>query len=64
MTNKIKKDSHFIPSPYKCVTQYENAFIKEFNNNLSETVADVLKYIAKATVFAIKNGVELNNESK
>ena len=48
-----KHESHFIPSPYPTVTSYENEFVKEFNNNLSGAVAEVLKYIAKATASAI-----------
>lgn len=43
-----------MPSPYPTVTSYENEFVKEFNNNLSGAVAEVLKYIAKATASAIK----------
>lgn len=43
-----------IPAPYKVITQYENEFIKIFNNNMAEAVADVLKYVAKATASAIK----------
>ena len=53
------KDSHFIPSPFRVVTSYENAFIKAWNDNLASAVADVLKYTAKATADAIKNGVDL-----
>lgn len=49
-----KHESHFIPSPYPTVTSYENEFVKEFNNNLSGAVAEVLKYMAKATASAIK----------
>lgn len=64
MTKKEKEHSHnhFIPSPYGVVTAYENAFIKEFNNNLSSAVAEVLKYIARATATDIKNSKEKNNE--
>lgn len=50
-----KRDSHFEPSPFKVVTEYESKFISEFNNNLSGAVADVLKYIAKATADGIKS---------
>lgn len=53
------KESHFIPSPFRVVTSYENAFIKAWNDNLASAVADVLKYTAKATADAIKNGVDL-----
>jgi len=49
-----KKDSHFIPSPFKVVTEYENKFISEYNANLSGAVADVLKYIAKSVTVDIK----------
>lgn len=55
MTKKEKEHSHFIPSPYRVVTSYENAFIKEFNDNLSGAIAEVLKYIARATEVDIKN---------
>ena len=47
--------SHFIPSPFPAVTQYENAFIKAWNENTARAVAEVLKYIAKATASAIKD---------
>jgi hypothetical protein len=50
-----KKHNHFIPSPYKVVTSYENLFVKKFNDNLSEAVKDVLKYIAQITASEIKN---------
>lgn len=49
-----KHDTHFIPSPFKVVTQYENAFVRAWNNNIAEAVAEVLKYIANATAVAIK----------
>lgn len=58
MAKKHDKDSHFIPSPFGVVTSYENAFIKKFNDNLSGAVAEVLKYIAKATASDIKNSKE------
>lgn len=54
MTKKEQKHSHFIPSPYPAVTEYENAFVKEWNNNTAEAVAEVLKYVAQATASAIK----------
>lgn len=49
-------ESHFIPSPFKVVTQYENAFVRAGNENTAAAVAEVLKYIAKATADAIKSG--------
>ena len=49
-------ESHFIPSPFKVVTQYENAFVKSWNENTAHAMADILKYIAKATADAIKSG--------
>lgn len=49
-----KKDSHFIASPYKVVTEYENEFISEFNDNLSGAVSEILKYVAKKTNSALK----------
>ena len=51
-----KKNSHFIPSPFPAVTQYENQFIKEWNENTARAVAEMLKYIASATASAIKSG--------
>lgn len=53
------KDSHFIPSPYKTVTSYENAFVRNWNKSLAAAVKDVLKYVAKATAENIKNGPKL-----
>lgn len=50
-------ESHFIPSPFRVVTQYENAFVKSWNESTAQAVAEVLKYIAKTTADAIKNGV-------
>lgn len=50
-----KKDSHFIPSEYKAVTEYEDEFIALFNSNLAAAVTDVLKYIAKITAAAVKS---------
>lgn len=49
-----KKDSHFIPSPFPVVTDYENEFVREFNRNMAGAVAEVLKYIAKATASVAK----------
>ena len=51
---KQTKDSHFIPSPFPAVTEYENTFVKEWNKNTAEAVAEVLKYMAKSTASAIK----------
>lgn len=56
-----KKDSHFIPSPFKVVTEYENKFIEEFNENLAEAVTDVFKYTAKVTASALK---EINEDGE
>ena len=50
MSHKHNEDSHFIPSPYKTVTSYENSFINDWNDSLSESMGDILKYIAKITV--------------
>lgn len=52
------KESHFIPSPFPTVTQYENAFIKAWNKNTAEAVAEVLHYAARATTSAIKEAEE------
>jgi hypothetical protein len=41
--------NHFIPSPYKVVTEYENEFIKAWNDTMAEAFVEVLKYIAKET---------------
>ena len=52
------KDSHFIPSPYKTVTSYENAFIKSWSESVAESIGDVLKYVAKIAASELK---ELKN---
>lgn len=46
--------SHFIPSPFPAVTQYEDKFIEEWKKNTQEAVAGVLRYIAQVTASAIK----------
>ena len=48
------KDNHFIPSPFSVVTEYENTFVKEWNENTAKAVAEILKYIAQTTALAIK----------
>ena len=58
MNKKQTKDSHFIPSPFPSVTEYENTFVKEWNKNTAEAVAEVLKYMAQATASAIKETKE------
>lgn len=55
---KCNKHSHFIPSPFPAVTEYENTFVKEWNKNTAEAVAEVLKYMAQATASAIKETKE------
>jgi hypothetical protein len=59
-----KHKSHFIPSPFPAVTQYENAFIKEWRKNAASAVAEVLKYLAQATASAIKNKEEFKIETE
>ncbi len=58
MAKKQTKESHFIPSPFPAVTEYENTFVKEWNKNTANAVAEVLKYIAQATASAIKETKE------
>ena len=58
MDKKEQKHSHFIPSPFPAVTEYENTFIKVWNKNTAEAVAEVLQYMAKATASAIKENRE------
>lgn len=58
MAKKEHKHSHFIPSPFPTVTEYENTFVKEWNKNTAEAVAEVLKYMAQATASAIKETKE------
>ena len=55
---KQTKNSHFIPSPFPAVTEYENTFVKEWNKNTAEAVAEVLKYMAQETASAIKETKE------
>lgn len=58
MAKKETKHSHFIPSPFPAVTEYENTFVKEWNKNTANAVAEVLKYMAQATASAIKENKE------
>lgn len=58
MAKKQTKESHFIPSPFPAVTEYENTFVKEWNKNTANAVAEVLKYMAQATASAIKETKE------
>jgi len=50
----IHKHSHFIPSPFKCVTQYENQFIKDWNGNTAKAMKEVLEFISDETKTEIK----------
>ena len=58
MAKKEHKHSHFIPSPFPTVTEYENTFIKVWNKNTAEAVAEVIHYAARATASAIKEAEE------
>lgn len=58
MAKKEHKHSHFIPSPFPTVTEYENTFIKFWNKNTAEAVAEVLQYMVRATASAIKENRE------
>lgn len=64
MAHKHTKDSHFLPSPFKVVTAYEKAFVKRWNDEQAAAVADVLKYIAKATAAAIKEDTKKAQEDE
>lgn len=64
MSKKQTKNSHFIPSPFPAVTEYENTFIKVWNDNTAEAVSEVLKYLAKETAFAIKNDIVIEKGLK
>lgn len=64
MAHKYTKDSHFLPSPFKVVTSYENAFIKRWNDEQAAAVADVLKYVAKAVATAIKEETKKAQEDE
>lgn len=59
MKKKEKIESHFIPSPFSVVTSYENAFIKKLDDSVNNAVTEVLKYIARVTALAIKNGEKI-----
>ena len=48
------KHTHFLPSPFPTVTQYEDRFIREWNANNAAALGDVLKYIADATAKELK----------
>lgn len=58
MAKKEHKHSHFIPSPFPTVTEYENTFIKVWNKNTAEAVAEVLQFMSRATASAIKENRE------
>ena len=45
----------FTSSPFQVVTQYEKEFIRKWNENTANAVAEVIQYVAKATAFAVKN---------
>lgn len=53
MSKKQTKESHFIPSEFPAVTQYENEFVSEWNKNTAEAVGELLKYLAKTTASAV-----------
>lgn len=64
-----KHNHKFIPSPFPTVTQYENDFVNSWKRNTAKAVAEVLKYMASATAFAIKNNnvnevLDLNGNKK
>jgi len=63
MSKKQTKDNHSIPSPFSVVTEYENTFVKEWNNNTAGAVTEVLKYLAKETASVIKDN-EKKEEKK
>lgn len=63
MSNQAKHN-HFIPSPFKVVTQYEDAFIKDWKQNTKDAVMDVLEYVATATADAIKNKDDFKPEEE
>lgn len=56
MAKKHTKDSSFIPSEFPTVTQYEDEFVKIWNDNTAQAVGEVLKYLAAATASSIKDG--------
>lgn len=43
---KPKHENHFIPSPFKVVTEYEDEFIKEWKKNTNNALTEVVKFIA------------------
>lgn len=44
-----KHESHFIPSPFQTVTQYEDEFANAFKINLKSSIEEVLKMLATIT---------------
>ena len=56
--------NHFIPSPYKVVTEYENKFIKTWNETMAAAFVEVLKYMAKATKTAVRKSLNNDKERK
>lgn len=57
------KHTHFIPSPFPTVTQYENQFVKEWRENNAAALGDVLKYIADVTAITVKELKNGNEEA-
>lgn len=53
--------SDFIPSPFRTVTQYENAFIKAGNESMAAAMSEILRYVAKMTNDAIREAVSDEN---
>lgn len=59
MSKKQTINTHFIPSPYKVVTEYENKFVRVWNENTAKAMGEVLKYIANQTAQVIKDKEKL-----
>lgn len=51
-----------IPSPIPAVNQYEGVFLREGNKFMAEAVADVIRYIKRATEDVIREDAKIDYE--
>lgn len=54
VNDKKHKHSHFIPSPFQAVTEYETEFAEDGKKYIANNMVELLQYVAKTTVTVIK----------
>lgn len=65
MAHKVHIHEHKrIPSPIPAVNQYEGVFLREGNRYMAEAVADVIKYVKRATEDVIREDAKLDYEEE